>query len=116
MTFDAKYWAKVQAFYEGGYSLGQITSRPDVIIKDRSLISKRARKEGWQQGQISILVNLELAINKKNELKKTNPRQAGVFADNSTGISRTCSYLSKASISKYERIKSEPFADKRKNS
>ena len=60
MAYDKKDWDVVQAFFESGLSLSEITERKEVKIKDRSSISKKAKQEGWTKAKIQHLVEKEI--------------------------------------------------------
>jgi len=50
MAYSTKDWDIVKAFYERGLSLAEIVARPEVNIKSRSQISRKAASEGWKKG------------------------------------------------------------------
>ena len=60
MAYSDKEWETVRAFYERGLSLGDIAARPEVTIKDRATISKKASKEGWVKGEKATLLHKEI--------------------------------------------------------
>ena len=60
MAYSDKQWDVVRAFYERGLSLGEITLRPEVDIKDRGVISKKAKQAGWIKGIKATLVDKEI--------------------------------------------------------
>lgn len=62
MAYSAKEWEVVKAFYERGLSLGEIAARPEVTIKDRKTISRKANQEGWVKGEKATLVDKEINI------------------------------------------------------
>lgn len=51
MAYSVKQWEIVKAFFEEGLSLAEIVERPEVVITDRSSISKRAKIDGWIKGK-----------------------------------------------------------------
>ena len=75
MAYSANDWEIVKAFYEEGLSLSEIVDRPEVKIKDRSSIQKKAAKLGWEKGRISTLLKKEVAaiqtVNEINQEKST---------------------------------------------
>lgn len=75
MAFSIQEWEIVRAFYERGFSLSEIVARPEVRIRDRTGIGRRAKKEGWIKGEKTALVEKEI------ELKQGN---ADVFQQKST--------------------------------
>ena len=60
MAYSDKEWGIVRAFFESGLSLAAITKRPEVSIKDRATISKKAKKEGWLKAAKATLVDREV--------------------------------------------------------
>ena len=65
MAYSDTEWEIVRAFYERGLSLAEIVARPEVNIKDRSSISKRAKQAGWIKGEKSTLVQAEVESKQK---------------------------------------------------
>lgn len=49
MAYSAEQWEKAKVLFELGFSLGKILL--DTDIKDRGLISKKAKKEKWVKGK-----------------------------------------------------------------
>ena len=47
MAYTSKQWDIARAFYERGLSLAEIVDREEVDIKDRGVISKKAKRLGW---------------------------------------------------------------------
>ena len=62
MAYSKSEWEVVKAFFEEGLSLAEIVARPEVAIKDRSSISRRATKEGWIKGKNATLTATEIQI------------------------------------------------------
>lgn len=60
MAYNSKDWDVVRSFYERGLSLADIVARDEVVIRDRSSISKKAKAEGWIKGVNSTLVENEV--------------------------------------------------------
>jgi predicted DNA-binding protein YlxM (UPF0122 family) len=60
MAYSEKQWETVRAFYERGFSLAEIAARPEVEIKDRKTISRKANNEGWVKGEKATLVETEI--------------------------------------------------------
>lgn len=60
MAYSEKQWETVRAFYERGFSLSEIAARPEVEIKDRKTISRKANNEGWVKGEKATLVETEI--------------------------------------------------------
>lgn len=64
MAYPDSSWEVVRAFFEQGLTLQEIVDRPEVQklgIKDRSVINKKAKKEGWERGKRTQLVENEVA-------------------------------------------------------
>lgn len=66
MAYSLEQWEVVKAFYERGFSLGEIIKRDEVEIKNRASICKTAAKEGWIKGNKETFVKKEIKI--KQEL------------------------------------------------
>lgn len=62
MAYSAQEWQLVQAYYEEGYSLGKIVDQPDVKIKSRQSISRKATEEGWIKGKNETLTKKEIEL------------------------------------------------------
>jgi hypothetical protein len=60
MAHTERDWEIAKAYFERGLSLSEIVARDDVVIKDRSGISKKAKLEGWAKGKIQPLVEKEV--------------------------------------------------------
>lgn len=60
MAYSAQDWEIVKAFYERGFSLAEIVARDEVLVKDRSSISRKAAKEGWIKGEKQHFVEKEI--------------------------------------------------------
>lgn len=60
MAYSHQEWEVVKAFYERGLSLSEIAARPEVAIKDRKSISRKANQEGWIKGEKATLVDKEV--------------------------------------------------------
>lgn len=60
MAYSDREWETVRAFYERGFSLAEIAARPEVAIKDRKTISRKANNEGWVKGKKATLVETEV--------------------------------------------------------
>lgn len=68
MAYSNEQWDIVRAFFEEGLSLSEIVDRDEVIIKDKSSISRRSNKEGWIKGKNATLTAIE--IETKQSLEK----------------------------------------------
>lgn len=62
MAYTEQQWSTVQTFFECGLTLGEITLRPEVDIKDKGVISKKAKKEGWEKGKRATLIDTEIKL------------------------------------------------------
>ncbi len=76
MAFSVQDWEIVKSFYERGFSLSEIVDRPEVKIKARSQISRKAKKEGWKkatgkQQLVEKEVNIKQSIKDVYEQKAT---------------------------------------------
>lgn len=103
MAYSENDWAIVKAFYEGGLSLSEIVDRPEVKIKDRSSIQKKAAKLGWEKGKKSTLLKKEIsAIQLVNEIQQEkstlNSTELMVFDTLVTERAVIASELSKFSL------------------
>lgn len=78
MAYSSEEWEAVKAFYERGLSLSEIAARPEVKIKDRASISRKARKEGWIHREKATLLQKE--IETKQEVKKISEEKATLNA------------------------------------
>ena len=78
MAYSEKQWEVVKAFYERGLSLSEITERDEVAIKDRAVISRKAKKEGWVKGEKATLLQKE--IEAKQEVAEIKQQKATLNA------------------------------------
>jgi predicted DNA-binding protein YlxM (UPF0122 family) len=81
MAFSKRDWEIVRAYYERGLSLSEIVARDDVVITDRSSISRKAKAEGWIKNEKSTLLNNE--IQAKQMLAEINQQKSTL---NSTDV------------------------------
>lgn len=62
MAYSKTDWMVVRAFFERGLSLAEITQRPEVKIKDRGSISRKAKQEAWIKNGKATLVIQEVQV------------------------------------------------------
>ena len=74
MAYSPTQWETVRAFYERGLSLSEIAGRPEVEIKDRKSISRKANQEGWIKGEKATLVEREVKV--KQEIAEITTEKA----------------------------------------
>lgn len=74
MAYTKQDWEVVKAFFESGLSLNQIVARPEVVITDKSSISKKAKAEGWLKAINQPLVEKEIQL--KQELNEVNEQKS----------------------------------------
>lgn len=83
MAYSDHQWGLVRACYERGLSLSEIIRRPEIEIKSKSQISKRASAENWQKETekkhlvfSEVAAKAELAkIKKQKETMPTHERR-----------------------------------------
>jgi hypothetical protein len=86
MAYSREDWDVVKAFYERGLSLSEIVAREEVVITDRSTISKEAKKKGWVKGSKSTTVEKEVTAKQmlsevRVEKSTYNSTEAEIHAD-----------------------------------
>ena len=96
MAYSEEQWSVVKAFYDRGLSLSDITLRPEVEIKDRGVISKKAKKDGWVKGEKATLLNKEISVlQEKATLNATEATVHNLIVDERT---KDLIFIRKASL------------------
>ena len=86
-------WAQAKALFETGKSLSEISSATGI---DRALISRKAKKEGWQKGIYQQLIQDGARV--ANELSTLESTVKQVVVEGIDELTKTREWFSKAGL------------------